>query len=166
MNTNKLHTIKNTGFKVPENYFASLENRLSRKVKLQETTPQSGYKVPDTYFNSLEDKIINTLHTEKETKVIKLITWPKALTTTAVAASLVLMMHLYLNKPTPITINNIETASIENYMIEEDLEINEFAALFSNEDLVNIQLINDGYSTKNLENYLLDNLDYEDIIKK
>ncbi|MBP0903312.1 hypothetical protein ACFSKN_00290 [Mariniflexile gromovii] len=166
MSTNKLHNIKETGFKVPKDYFASLEDTILSEVKLQEMVPKSGYKVPDNYFDSLEDNILNTVKTQQETKVIKLFTWKKAVYATAVAASLMLLINIFFNKTENITIDTLETASIENYILNEDLEPTEFASLFTQEDLLDVQLINEGYSSETLENYVFDNLEIEDIITK
>ena len=166
MNTNKLHNIKDTGFKVPKDYFGSLEDAILTDLKLKEKAPESGYKVPDNYFDSLEHKITNALVPEKEVKVIKLFTWRKAAYVSAVAASLILMFNVFFNNTNNVTIDNIETASIENYILNEDLETSEIASLFTDDDLSDVQLINDGYSSETLENYIFDNLEIEDIIIK
>ena len=166
MNTNKLHNIKDTGFKVPKDYFGSLEDVILTDLKLKEKAPDSGYKVPDNYFDALENKITNALLPEKEVKVIKLFTWRKAAYVSSVAASLILMFNIFFNNTNKVTIENIETASIENYILNEDLESSEIASLFTDEDLSDVQLINDGYSSETLENYIFDNLEIEDIIIK
>jgi cell division protein FtsL len=166
MNTNKLHNIKNTGFKVPKDYFGSLEDAILTDLKLKEMAPETGYKVPENYFESLEHKITNAIVPEKEVKVIKLFTWRKAAYVSAVAASLILMFNIFFNNTNNVTIENIETASIENYILNEDLESSEIASLFTDEDLSDVQLINDGYSSETLENYIFDNLEIEDIIIK
>lgn len=166
MKTNKLHTIKNTGFKVPNNYFNELEDAILSDLKLKAMAPKSGFKLPDTYFNSLEDTIINKLQPEKETKIINLFTWRKVAYATAIAASLILMINIYSNSTKNITIETIETARIEDYILNEDISNTEFAALFTKEDLQDVQLISDGYSSETLENFVFDNLDIEDIIIK
>lgn len=166
MSTNKLHNIKDTGYKVPEDYFTSFEDTILSEVKLRTSISQSGFEVPDTYFELLEDKISLAVKPEQETKVIKLVTWRKASYAAAVAASLVLMVNIFFYKPINVTINVLETASIENYIINEEIETAEFASLFTQTDLQNVQLINDGFTSENLEKYLFENLEIEDIITK
>lgn len=167
MNKNKLHIIKNTGFKVPKDYFASLEDSIISELKLKAFTTESGFKTPNNYFESLEDKIVNTVVTQHtEVKVIKLITWRKASYVAAVAASVVLIFNVFFNNTKNVTIDSIETASLENYFINEDIGSAEFASLFTKEDLSDVRLITDGYSSENLENFVFDNLDIEDIITK
>jgi hypothetical protein len=164
MKTNKLHTIKNTGFKVPEDYFGTLEDTILSDLKLKEITSESGYRVPNNYFETLEEKIITCIKPEKDVKVIKLFTWKKVLYASSIAASLILMLNIFIDKN--ITMDSIETASIENYIVNEDMDLNEFASLFSEDELSNIQLITDGYNSENIEDYVFDNLEIEDIIIK
>ncbi len=166
MSTNKLHNIKETGFKVPKDYFESFEDNFLNELKLKEITTDSGFKVPDNYFDSLEDKITSAVNQEKEIKVVKLVTWRKAAYAAAIAASLVLMFNIYFNQKTPVTIDTIETASIENYILNEELETTEIASLFNEEDLSDVQLIHDGFSSESIENYIFDNVEIEDIIIK
>ncbi len=166
MRTNKLQNIKETGFKVSKDYFKSLEDSILSDLKLKELSPKSGYTTPDYYFNTLEDNIINTINQTKEVKVVKFITWRKVVFATAVAASLILIIDVFFNNTKNVTINTIETASIENYIINEDVETNEFASLFTKEDLQDVQLITDGYNSETLENFVFDNLEIEDIITK
>jgi hypothetical protein len=164
MKTNKLHTIKNAGFKVPKDYFKSLEDVIINEIKLKEIAPSSGYKLPDNYFDSLETKISAAVIQHKEVQVINIFKWRKAAYVAAVAASFILMFNMFFNTTEIITLDDIETASIENYFINEELETNEIASLFTDDDLLEFHLINDKYNSKTLENYVFDNLEIEDII--
>ena len=163
----KLHNIDNTGFKTPKDYFETLEDSILSNAKLREIASESSYKVPNGYFDSLEDKIMAVVNQQPETKVIKFISWRKITYIGTVAASIVLIINLFFkNNPEKITIDAIETASIESYILNEDLETNEFASLFSKEELSDIRLINDGYSSQTLENYVFENFEIDDIITK
>ncbi len=167
MKKNKIHNnIKNTRFKVPQDYFASLEDTILSEVKLKERLSDPGYKTPDNYFDSLEDKIMNAVQPQKEVKVVKLFTWRKVSYVAAIAACFILMINIFFNNTKDVTIENIETASIENYILNEDLETDEFASLFTKEDLSEVRLITDDYSSETLDNFIFDNLDIEDIITK
>ncbi|MFI0428071.1 hypothetical protein [Mariniflexile sp. HMF6888] len=167
MKKNKIHNnIKNTGFKVPKDYFALLEDTILSEIKLKERLSDPGYKTPDNYFDSLEDKIMNAVQPQKEVKVVQLFTWRKASYVAAIAASFILIINIFFNNNKDITIKNIETASIENYILNEDLETNEFASLFTKEDLSEVRLITDGYNSETLDNFIFDNLDIEDFITK
>ena len=80
--------------------------------------------------------------------------------------SIILIINIFFNNAKDVTIENIETASIENYILDEDLETNEFASLFTKEDLSEVRLITDGYSSETLDSFIFDNLDIEDFITK
>ena len=166
MKKNTLHTIKNTGFKVPENYFDTLENEIMCDLKLKSLATKSGFKTPETYFDTLESTIFKTINTQKEVKVINLFTWQKVAFATGIAASFILMFNLFFNTNKTVTIDTIEIASIENYILNETMGINEFASLFTIEDLKDVRLINDGFSSQTIENYVYDNIEIEDIITK
>lgn len=166
MSTNKFNNNKDTGFKVPKGYFDSLEAMLLSEIKLKERTTESGFKTPDNYFDSLGDKITKAIKPEPDVKVIKLFTWRKVAYITSIAASLILMFNILFNKSNIVTIDTIETVSIENYILNEDLETSEIASLFTDEDLSDVQLINDGFSSETLENYIFNNVEIDDFIIK
>jgi hypothetical protein len=164
MKKNSLNNISKTGFKVPENYFESFEDVLLSELKLKETSANSGFKVPENYFETIDNKIFKAIETEKEVKVINLFSWKKIVYATSIAASMVILFNVLLNKNKPLSIDSIETASIENYILTEELESNEMASLFTNTDLSDINFINNNFNPETLENFVLDNLEIEEII--
>ncbi|MFH4964122.1 hypothetical protein V8G69_03890 [Gaetbulibacter sp. M235] len=164
MKKNSLKNINKTGFKVPENYFENFEYAFLSELKLKETSANSGFKVPENYFETLDDKILNTIKDQKEVKVLKLFSWKKITYAAPIAASVIIMLGVMFNKNSTLSIDKIETASIENYILTEELEPNEMASLFSNEDLSEINFTNNNLNPETLENYVLDNLEIEEII--
>lgn len=153
-----------TGFKVPKDYFKNFEDDLFSELKLKSISPNSGFKVPENYFKSFDDKILKTLKKDNKTNVITLFPWKKIIYATAIAASLIIMFNISLNKAENLNINNIETASIENYILNEGLEPNDIASLFIDEDLSDMVSIKNNLNSETLENYVLDNLDIDDLI--
>ena len=77
-----------------------------------------------------------------------------------------LKSNIYFNQKSRVTIDTIKTASIENYILNEELETTEIASLFIEDDLSDVQLIHDGFSSESIENYIFDNVEIEDIIIK
>lgn len=62
-----------SGFKTPENYFDSLEERVMQRISFDENKINTGFKVPDNYFDSFEEKVIQKLPSDNvEIKVISL----------------------------------------------------------------------------------------------
>ena len=163
MKKRHLENIKETGFKVPQNYFEEFEDSLITELKLKETCADSGFKVPTDYFKTVENDILKTVKETKKPKVIKLRTWQKLSYATAVAASLIIMFSILFNNST-VDINKIETASIETYILNEEFDTNEMATLFKDVDLSAISLSNNNINSETLENYLLDNLEIEELL--
>jgi len=163
MKKQKLENIKQSGFKVPKNYFESFDDLLLNELKLKEACKNHGFKVPNNYFNSVENNILNTIKETENPKVIKLITWQKLSYISAVAASLIIMFNVIVDKGT-FDMNKIETASIENYILNEELDTNDMATLFNEVDISAMSLTNNNISSETLETYVLDNLEIDELL--
>lgn len=160
----QIKDIKDTGFRVPDNYLKDFEYTLLSKLKLKETVGKSGFKVPADYFESLDESIYSAITEKKQTKAINLFSWKKVVYTTAIAASLILMFTVFYNKKESLTLDNIETASIENYVLNEDIETTDMASLLTNVDLSDFNAMDINFNPESLENYVLENLEIDDII--
>lgn len=157
----KLHNIKDSGFKVPKNYFDGLEDSIMDQIILQEKVSDHGFKTPDDYFESLEDKIM-----EKATlkpKVITLFTKRNLIYASSIAAAIVLMFAIF-NKNDTISFEDLEAATIENYLFEEDISTLELASLFTEENLIDDNYIESELTEDGIEEYLLENSTIEDLI--
>jgi len=163
MKKNSLNNIEN-GFKVPKGYFDEFEDRLLSELQLKETASHSGFKLPEDYFKSLDDKILDAVKNDHKTKVINLFSFRKIAYAAAVAASLILIYTVSFNKNENLNINHIETASIENYILTEGLETSDIASLFSDDDLSEITSVKNNLSSESLENYVLENLDIDQLM--
>jgi len=161
MNKNKLHNIKNSGFKTPKNYFDGLEDSIMNQIKLNEKIDDTGFKVPDNYFESLDDVIINKV--SQKPKVISLFTKRNLFYASSIAAALVLMFSIFINK-NDLTFDDLEVASIENYIYEEEFDTYELASLLTEEELNTDNFIDTDYTGEALEDYLLENTTIEDLI--
>ena len=72
MKKEKLHNINSNGFKTPDNYFQSFEDKLFERLNEKETIEginDSGFTIPEDYFESLDGKILNKI---KDKPVVKL----------------------------------------------------------------------------------------------
>lgn len=147
MHTDNKH-IK-TGFKTPDNYFESFDEKLLNKLSIKTDVPvekETGFKVPKGYFDSFENELLNKI--DKPTpKVISLFSTSKFYYAASVAA--IIVFSLFIINPTysdPITFDNLEYASIEEYINTEILDITaiELADLYEVEtkDLDNISFLN------------------------
>ncbi|MGZ0017789.1 hypothetical protein [Yeosuana sp. AK3] len=163
MKHTSLNNINKTGFKVPKDYFENFEDLLLSELKLKEASTNHGFKVPENYFENLETQILNTVH-KKQPKVIHFIAWRKIAYAAAAAAILLMMFNVIFTNNKNLNIENIETASIENYILTEGLETSDVASLFTDEDLSEISSIKTHLNPETLENYVLDYLEIEDLI--
>ena len=157
MNSNSKH-IK-TGFKTPDNYFDSFDEKLLSKLAAKtgiQVDNKTGFKVPEGYFDSFEKELLSK--TDKPIpKVISLFSISKFYYVASVAA--ILVFSLFIIKPTysgPITFDDLEYASIEEYINTENLDITavELADLYGvhTTDLDNISFLN--IEDENILNYL------------
>ena len=166
MKEDKLHNINSTGFKTPDNYFEAFEdklfNRLNEKESL-EGIETSGYIVPKEYFESIEDTIINKLNTEDK-PVISLQSRKTFYYIAGIAASLVLLFAVFFNSEST---EELSAEMVEAYLENRDLNSYEIAQLLSDTDLLedDFTIINTPYEEDNLESYLLDNSDIENILE-
>jgi hypothetical protein len=165
MKEKKLDIINTSGFKVPKDYFSQVEEHILSEVHLKNTLDTSGFDVPDSYFETLEHNIFQKLEEEHHVKVINLFSWKKAIyTSAAIAACLVLMFTVSYNTSEELTFDSLETASIENYLEQEDYTSYELASLLTDDELDINNFTDIEISEDSLEDYLLDQSDIEDLI--
>jgi hypothetical protein len=164
MKQKKLDTINTSGFKVPKDYFSQVEEQILSEVHLKNKVEVSGFDIPDSYFETLENNIVQKLNDAQDVKVISLISWKKVIYPTAIAASLLLMFNVFYNTSETITFDSLETASIENYLEQEDYTSYELSSLLTEEELNTNNFIDTEISEASLEDYLLDQSDIEDLI--
>jgi hypothetical protein len=166
MKTKKLHHIKSSGFKIPDGYLESIDESVLNKLKNSnplENHQDSGFKVPDQYFETIDDKIMEVVSSEKEVKVIPLMSWKKAIYVSGIAASIVLMVSLFNNYSNQPTFDSLEMALIENYISEEGLTREDMASML-NHDLTLDKFMDSQLINANLEDYILDNSPVEDYL--
>lgn len=168
MKKNKLHNIKKIGFKTPENYFESFEDKLFERICESESIggiQSTGFKVPKGYFNSVEDTVMHKLN-EGETRVVKLSSRKKLYYIAGIAASLVLLIAIFIGKGG--STEELSVEMVETYFENSDLDSYELAQLLADADILeeDFILIETEYNEENLESYLLENTDIESILQQ
>jgi len=161
MSKNKLHNIKNSGFKTPNDYFDNLEDSIMNQINLSEKIEDTGFKTPDNYFESLEDNLLDKV--SHKPKVISMFTKRNLIYASSIAAALVIMLSVYFNR-NEITFDNLETVSIENYLYDEGFDTYEIASLLTEEELSTDNFVDSQLSDELIENYLIENTTIEDLI--
>ena len=169
MKKSQLYNIKESGYKTPDAYFDTFDDRLFKKLDVQKdlaSISNAGYKVPDNYFENFGEKLQKQLKSDGDSKVIKLMSWRNAAYVSGIAASLVLMLTVFMTSQKDVSLSQIETASIEDYLNNENLNIYDIASLLNEEDLMLDNFVSYTLTEESLENYLLNTTSIEDLINE
>lgn len=166
MKNKNINSIKSTGFKAPDGYFDTLEDHILNKINSEAhtiKTEHTGFKTPEGYFDTLEDRIFDTLAEEKDTKVISLLSQKTIVYISSIAAAALILFNLSMFNNT-ISIEDLEVATVENYILDEDISSYEIASLFNDELPNEANIIDYDLNEDNLKDYLLNNADIESLM--
>jgi len=166
MKKENIHNITSSGFKTPANYFESLDAQILERIADKEIISgidDPGFTVPKDYFDSVENIVLEKLVSETEQPVITLKSKRTLYYVAGIAASLVLLVSLVFNNTNDtLNINTIDTASIENYLYQEDYSNDDLANLFKTDYMSETDFIDINISDDYIEQYI-DNIDTEDL---
>ena len=163
MSEKPLNNNNKTGFKVPKDYFQNLEDMLLSNIKTKPLPSDPGFKTPKHYFETFEDRIIEKTLEEKSPKTISIFSKQNLIYLSGIAAAVLLLLTLTLfnNKP---QWDNLDSETVENYIIEENLGSYEIAALLLEDSINEEEFIDFDLKEEHIESYLLDFTDIEDLI--
>lgn len=166
MKKNNLHNIKSAGFKTPDNYFESIEDKLFSQLTIEKSfkdIKEPGYTVPNNYFDTVEDNIFSKLKSD-DRPVISLKSRKTFYYIAGIAASLLLLFAVFINNESS---EYISAEVVETYLENRDLSSYELAELLSDNDLLDedFTIIKTPYEEDNLESYLLEHSDIETILE-
>lgn len=158
-----------SGFKTPENYFESFEERLYSKLSEENFPKSAGFKTPDGYFDNLEEQILKTvIASEKPAKVIQL--FPKKYFgyAAAIAASLIIGFTVFNTNSDNSSLDSLQLAAIDTYIEDGNLnlDIYDLTTFINDEDITDLKLEDHQFSETTLENYILENVDEETLINE
>ena len=73
MKNKKIHNINKTGFKTPDTYFESIEDRVFDKLNDSsfKDIAEPGYSAPSTYFDSIEERVLGRLKKDTALESVK-----------------------------------------------------------------------------------------------
>lgn len=168
---NKLKDIKDPGFKTSEDYFSSIEDAVIEKLNVSNLNDNSeghGFILPEDYLSTIEESVLNKLDPKVDNvKVVSLFSKRNLLYLSGVAAAILIMFSLFINLDNN-TFEDLDVELVENYIIEQDFSTYEIAQLLTDEELlqVNNEIMDEAFEFESLENYLLDNVNLEDIIEQ
>ncbi|WP_138434292.1 hypothetical protein [Winogradskyella algicola] len=166
MKKEKLHNIKSSGFKTPENYFNTFDDKLFERLNIKENiegVTDSGFTTPKDYFETLDDKILSKL---EDKPVVRLNTSKTLYYIAGIAASLLLLFAIFINNGGETQVLSAEM--VETYFENSDLDSYELAELLVEADFLeeDFTIVETEYKEENLESYLLENTDIETILQQ
>ena len=164
MKKKKLHT-ETHGFKIPKNYFEDFESHMLDRMESQtplSSVEDSGFTIPKDYFATIEDSVLSKL--DKETPVFSLFNWKKVSAIASIAAVVLICASIFFNGNRQ---ENISTDMVETYFETQDLDTYELAQLLSETEFIteDLDIVETPFEEDNLETYLLEYTDIEDIIQ-
>ena len=155
----------NTGFKVPDQYFEGLEDRLLDTIAEDNLPKSAGFKTPEGYFETFETRLEKRLSEEIHTttpKVMPLYKRKMFLYTASIAAVFACIVSVVtFSSETSIDIQDINTEAIASYIDDGNLDISsqELALFLQEEDMNVLEIASEEISNENITDYLLNTID-------
>ncbi|PQJ73478.1 MULTISPECIES: hypothetical protein [Polaribacter] len=149
---------KKTGFSVPKDYFANIEETLETKLAEQALTKEQGFTIPDNYFKELENEILAKVTIpKKEAKVISFKERVFKIIPFAAAASVILFIGLnsfVFNQNKEITIDSLSDDDIEYWLDSNTINTTDIANVLENEVLEETDFYFSSLEDENIEDYI------------
>lgn len=129
MEDNKLPYHNQKNFKVPEDYFETLEDRIMQSVTssnekdLLSESRDPGFKVPDNYFENFENRLFKAPEKKKKNSgVISLLNKEMFYYAVGAAAVFVALISTVFHNPVqPVEFGDLDMITLESYL-EESLD--------------------------------------------
>ncbi|MEP2937273.1 MAG: hypothetical protein ABJM06_02685 [Gilvibacter sp.] len=168
MNLENEHN-KQQPFGVPSDYFETFQDALDARLaeeRLREVVKGHGFALPETYFKEFEFSSEEQL-ASNEVKVFSLFNTKTIATVAAIAACLVLVFTIFNNNPSnqEFALEDIETTTLDEYLDSDAITFTDSElTAYLNEETISLEATIEGdIANEALEDYILDNLDANDI---
>lgn len=157
----ELPNIKSSGFKIPENYFESLDEQILAKITLQELAPkQNPFQIPSGYFETNAEKAFaKAVKPQQQVKVIPI--YKKNIFRFAASVAAVILIAVSVFQFQNLNQNKTDEYFTLSTLIESDfidLSLIDFEYLLTDE-MLDGELILSSINKDELEDYLLNELD-------
>lgn len=152
-------------FNTPKNYFDSFEDRLFEKIKEEGLPKTSGLKVPETYFAEMEQRMLDVATKDESIKTIPLFPKKYFGYAAAIAACMAIGLTFFNQTDKSLTLENIKLSMIDKYIEDGNLNLNlyDLTDYMDDNEISRIDLQSINISDGVLENYLLENME-DDIL--
>tara|TARA_R110002020_G_scaffold431036_2_gene640860 strand:- start:210 stop:710 length:501 start_codon:yes stop_codon:yes gene_type:complete len=115
--------MKFDGFKIPDDYFDSFEERLQQEIKLQNLLPKdtSDFNMPKGYLDKFQNDILKKT-VEQKSKVIPLNQRKAFVILTGIAALFILMLYVIKPQSPVSSFDDLTFSGIEDYLGEDGIQ--------------------------------------------
>ena len=100
---------------------------------------------------------------ESQSKIISIFNTKTLIYTSGIAAAVLLLFNLSIFNSEP-SFDSLKTETVENYLISEGISSYEIASLLTAEELNENKFVDLNLEKNNIETYLLNNVDIEDLM--
>lgn len=168
MNQKKNKHINTTGFKTPESYFESFDEKLFSALHMKNhviVPKKHGFKAPKNYFNTLDDKVIKKTHAlSHKVRVIPVFKHKSVIYLSAIAAAILILFGISSTFNSTPSFKTLETQTVVNFIIDENITPYDIALLLDDDELSQALYVEQTIENSAIEAYLLNNSDLETLI--
>lgn len=169
MKSNELPNKADRSFKVPENYFQELDAEIFAKIDFEKSiksSNKSGFIAPSDYFENIDQQILERTRPKNPGKVVSFFSLKNVAVISGIAASLLIFITLVFTKVNPLDFTDIETASIESYLFEKDINTYEMAQILELNNIDLYDVTGSDLTESTLEDYLFENATLDDLYQQ
>lgn len=145
----------NNAFKIPENYFETIEDLVVTKLKAEVLQSSKTDAVPNPYFETIEDVVLKKM--KRKSRVISLKNRLSKYTAPIIIAASLLLFIILNNNNSSISFDSIVISDIENSIEEGLIEIDAeyVATIFSDIEITDNEFVS-SLSDEAVLEYLID----------
>lgn len=164
MKKKNLKDIQESGFKVPKDYFQDFDASIMQHIKLKEKVDDAGFSIPEGYFENVEEQILQKVTSKESGKVIPLFNKRNVIYISSIAAAILLLFNVSLfNNNSVSDYSSLAFETVEDYILDEEIASDEIASLFEDSDFTEDSFHAVSILDEDIENYVNDNLEINDL---
>jgi hypothetical protein len=153
-------------FGVPQGYFDTFEKRLELRLMEEQLPKKTGFLAPDNYFNDLDERLLLNSTSKNSPKIRWLGTSSRWWVAAAAVAIVFFMVYSPWNSNELPLLSELSPETIELYIDNGglDYETHEIMALMTDEQLDTLDMEEQWGLNEQLEDYLLERIEYNHLI--
>jgi len=157
---------KENRFGLPQGYFDTFEKRLELRLMEEQLPKKTGFLAPPNYFDNLDERLLLNGTSKKSPKIGWLGSRSHWWVAAAAVAIILLMVYTPWNTNELPSLSELSPETIERYIDNGvlDIDSHEITALMSDAQLDALDLEEQWVLDEQLEDYLLETIEYNNLI--